>query len=211
MDPVIALSTIAVDRIPDRVQQVLLTKRLAEELYGSSLHRLDCHGDVAVASDENDGQMNIGLFELALQVEAASSGDSHIEHDASRHIRQRGTYEILRRRECPYAKAFRTNQAAEPFADARVVIDDIHHRQIFFGHLRLPAEVATRNGRSLHALHWRWPTASRNAPAGKAHAGTAPPPIPGKGVGTPGDCVQPDEFGCPERAVVCSEVPGWND
>ncbi|MDQ1471305.1 MAG: hypothetical protein QOJ99_2785 [Bryobacterales bacterium] len=107
--------------------------------------------------------MNAPSLQFALQVEATYSGHSHVKHYASRDIWTRGAHEVLRRGECPHTKADRANEAAEPFANAGVVTDDVHCRQLCFGHLRVPAEVRAKNGRWFHTLRLQWPATSRHA------------------------------------------------
>jgi hypothetical protein len=65
---------IVLDRLPDRVQQFGLVKRLGEELNRAGLHRAHGRREVGVACDENNGNMDLVLHQFALQVQAAQTG-----------------------------------------------------------------------------------------------------------------------------------------
>src|SRR5262245_19997295 len=85
---VLAPSAIALDGHSDRVQEILLPDRLGEELDRSGLHGLDAHRDVAVAGDEDDGRVNVGLGQLSLKVEAAQLRHSDIEYETTGIVRK---------------------------------------------------------------------------------------------------------------------------
>src|ERR1700739_1539825 len=51
---ILAPSTVASEAELDRVDQVLITERLAQKLYGTALHRLHRHRDIAVPRYEDD-------------------------------------------------------------------------------------------------------------------------------------------------------------
>ena len=80
--------TIARKTSLDRIEQVLITERLGEELYGPALHRLHGHRNVAVRRDEDDWQLPVRGGELALKLEAASPRHSHVDDQAGRAVRQ---------------------------------------------------------------------------------------------------------------------------
>ena len=60
--------TIAVERDPDSVQQLLVAKRLGQEFDSSCLHGLDGHRNVAVAGDEHDRNVDFRLRQFALKI-----------------------------------------------------------------------------------------------------------------------------------------------
>src|ERR1700692_2703472 len=62
---------VAFERNLNRIEEVLIAKRLVEELDGSGLHGPHGHRDIAVAGDENDRNANIGFGEFGLKVEPA--------------------------------------------------------------------------------------------------------------------------------------------
>src|SRR5580704_15751208 len=60
--------TVLFQRDLNRIQQVLVAERLGQELDGSRFHGSHRHGDVAVAGDKDDGNMNTSLSQLALKI-----------------------------------------------------------------------------------------------------------------------------------------------
>jgi hypothetical protein len=48
-----------------------------------------------MASEENNGQVNIGFRKLLLHLKPAHPGKIHIEHHAARHFGRRGGKEFL--------------------------------------------------------------------------------------------------------------------
>ncbi|MCY1187800.1 hypothetical protein D9M73_288270 [compost metagenome] len=56
-----------------RIDQVLFTKRLGQEIHRASFHRSHCHGDVAVPGDEHDGYLDAGDGQFVLKVQAAAA------------------------------------------------------------------------------------------------------------------------------------------
>jgi len=57
-----------------------------------------------MSSDENDWKLNICRREFALQIETASSGKSHIEHQARGSIRARAAQEFRNGRQRLHAQ-----------------------------------------------------------------------------------------------------------
>lgn len=82
---------IARECLLNRVKKVLVTKRLWKELDRPRFHRPHRHGNVTVAGNENDWNNDIGPKQLSLQVEAAQPWQSHVKHEACRHIRALAT------------------------------------------------------------------------------------------------------------------------
>jgi len=62
---------IALKRRGDRIQHVLIAKRLGQKIDRAGFHGLDRHGDVAVAGHEYDRNSDVRLGELGLEIEAA--------------------------------------------------------------------------------------------------------------------------------------------
>ena len=60
------------------IQQVLIPERLREKVDRAGLHGADRHRHVAMASDEDDGNFDIQLRQLALEIETAAHGKSDI-------------------------------------------------------------------------------------------------------------------------------------
>src|SRR5262245_32075379 len=81
-----------------RVPQALVPARLGQELDRSSLHALNRHGNVAIRGNENDRHIDVRRRELSLEIEAASSGQSDVEHEASRSLWASGFQKLRERR-----------------------------------------------------------------------------------------------------------------
>ena len=65
---------IVLDRLPDRLQQIFIVKRLGEEVYRTGLHRSHRCRYVGMPGDENDGKLDLAFNEFTLQVQAAQTG-----------------------------------------------------------------------------------------------------------------------------------------
>src|ERR1700758_3447118 len=74
------VGTILSERKIDRIEQVLLPKWLGQEFNGAALHRLYRHRDIAVPSNKNDRELDVGCSQLALKFETARPGQPYIEH-----------------------------------------------------------------------------------------------------------------------------------
>ena len=92
-----AAGAVLFERRADRVEQILVAERLGQELDGAGLHRPHRHRDVAIAGDEDDRQLRLGLRQLALHVETAAPREAHVEHDAAGPVRPLALQEFLRR------------------------------------------------------------------------------------------------------------------
>jgi len=69
--PLLASVAVAVDRSLNCVQQILSTKRLGQKLHRACLHRLYRHGNVAMAGDEDDGDVEVRFPQFALKIQSA--------------------------------------------------------------------------------------------------------------------------------------------
>src|SRR5690349_12160876 len=72
----------------DRIEQVLVTKRLREELDSTALHRLHAHRNVPMPGDEDDRKLDLCRREVALKIQPAAARQSHIENEAGWAIRR---------------------------------------------------------------------------------------------------------------------------
>src|SRR6185369_16566979 len=122
--PLLTGGAIAFDGLANRIEQILLAKRLREELDRPGLHGPDRHGDVAVAGEEDDRQGRVGAGELSLQVEAAQPREAHVEDKTSRRIDSGPLQECLSAREDLDRQAHGGEEPPERVADGGVVIDD---------------------------------------------------------------------------------------
>jgi hypothetical protein len=108
---------------PDVVEERLFAERLPEEVDRSRFHGAILHLLAAVGADEDDGNHRIGRGEPALQIEAADTGQFHVENEAAR-----GPIatleELFSRSKRVDAQARRSNQTPQRPPDRLVVVDD---------------------------------------------------------------------------------------
>src|SRR5882762_2726843 len=71
----------------DSLKKVLIAERLRQELNGTALHSLHCHGNVPMPRDEDNWEAPVSCGEVALKLETASPRQSHVEHQAGRPVR----------------------------------------------------------------------------------------------------------------------------
>src|SRR6516164_10425497 len=75
-------STIASESGLDGLNEVLVSERFCQELYGTTFHRLHGHWDVGVCCDENDRHLPVRRGKVTLKFKTASSRHSHVEYQA---------------------------------------------------------------------------------------------------------------------------------
>jgi hypothetical protein len=86
--------TIASEAEVDRVNQILITARLGQELNGTTLHRLHRHWDVTVRRYEDDRDLDICGCELVLKIQTASLRHSNVENETGGTFRAFGFEEV---------------------------------------------------------------------------------------------------------------------
>src|SRR5215469_5416418 len=79
-------STIASESGLDGLNEILISERFCQELYGTTFHRLHGHRDVGVRCDENDRHLPVRRGKVTLKFKTASSRHSHVEYQASRAV-----------------------------------------------------------------------------------------------------------------------------
>ena len=126
----------------NRIQQILVVEGLGEKLHGPRLHGPYRHRDVAVRSDENDRNLNIGFGELALQVESADSRQPDIEDEATGHVRKLACEELLRGPEQFDLQTHGADKALDCAPHRGIVIDN-ENDGLGFAH-ETPAPLAGR-------------------------------------------------------------------
>src|SRR6185437_7456220 len=95
------------------VQQVLTANRLSQKFLRSIFHGSHRHGDIAVASHEYDGNLELGLVQFALKIKPAQAWEPHIEHETAWCIGRPPLHEFARRAERLYAKAHGLDETSE--------------------------------------------------------------------------------------------------
>src|ERR1700683_4092361 len=122
----LAGSAIALDGLLDRIQQILVPKWFGEKLDRPGLHRPYRHGDVAMTGDEDDRDGNIGLYQLALQVQAAQPRKSYVKHKASRRVGSFAAQKLVCRRECLNRKSDGSDKAVERLPDGGIIVHNVN-------------------------------------------------------------------------------------
>jgi len=120
----VASFAVPFDRLCDGVEHVLMAKRLCQEIDRSCFHSPDGHRDVSMTRYHDNGDMNVRIGQLSLEVETAHSGQPDVEHKAAWRVRELLLQEFRRRAEPSWLKADRSEQAAQRIANLRVVIND---------------------------------------------------------------------------------------
>jgi|SRR6266566_9224706 len=67
-----------IDRLPNGVKELLVTKRFREEVHRAGLQGLHRHWNVTMSGDEHDLDRWIRRGKLTLKIEAAQSRESHV-------------------------------------------------------------------------------------------------------------------------------------
>ena len=70
---------VAIQRDLNGVEKILISKWPGQELHGPGFHRTNCHWDISVPRDEDDGNMNIGAVQLSLRSARSSQAVEHQE------------------------------------------------------------------------------------------------------------------------------------
>ena len=66
----------------DEAHELVLLEGLLDEIHGPLLHGVDCHRNVAMAGDEDDGQGRVVFDEPVLQLQAGHSPHADIDDQA---------------------------------------------------------------------------------------------------------------------------------
>src|ERR1044072_3013733 len=86
---------ILLDRRGDRVDHVLVAKRLRQEVDGSGLHGADGDRGIAVAGHQHDRKVNAKSIAARLEVEPADARQADVEDDTSRRVTFTGIEKFL--------------------------------------------------------------------------------------------------------------------
>jgi hypothetical protein len=79
----LALDASSSDRSLHRIKQFLLPEWLSQKLNRSRLHGPDRHRNVSVSREKNNGNTYSSSFQFVLKIEAADTGKSHIQNQAT--------------------------------------------------------------------------------------------------------------------------------
>ena len=79
--------TVLRNRLLNRIQKFLTAERFGEEFNRPGLHGAHGHGNIRVAGNENDRDLNVGFGQFALEFETADVRQPHIQHQAGGRVR----------------------------------------------------------------------------------------------------------------------------
>jgi hypothetical protein len=117
---------IALKSLLNRVQQILVAKRLRQKLHGTGLQSPDGHGYVAMCRNEDDWNLNTDVSQHTLEVESAHLGQPYVQNQATRVRGPPIVQKLLARRKALCAKTNGLNEILDGPAYATIVIDDKH-------------------------------------------------------------------------------------
>ena len=80
--------SIALDGGQDGIEHVLIAKRLGKEIDGAMLHGVDRHRNVSVSGHHHHRNSDADLDQPGLKLEAVHIGQSDVEDDAARPVRE---------------------------------------------------------------------------------------------------------------------------
>src|SRR5467141_3409815 len=83
----LARHTVTIQSLADRIQQVLVLERFGQKLQGTGFHGLHRHRNISMTGNEDDGNLDARVSQLALKVQAADSRKAHVQNKATWPIR----------------------------------------------------------------------------------------------------------------------------
>jgi len=122
--------SVTLDSARDRIEKILVAKRLGEKIDSAGFHGPHRHGDIAMSRYKHDWNSNISLDQLSLEVETAQSRQSHVEHEAAWNIRARPAQELLRRRKDFHPQLNRVKKPRKRLTHRCVIVYDKHDRLV---------------------------------------------------------------------------------
>src|SRR5580700_9090932 len=78
---------VAIQSLVDRIQQILIPEGLGQELHRAGFHGPHGHGNIPMARDEDYGNRNTRVGQLALKIQAINSRKSHVQNQATWSVR----------------------------------------------------------------------------------------------------------------------------
>src|SRR5207253_837408 len=79
--------TVSVQSLVDRIQQVLVPEGLSQELHRAGFHGPHAHRNISMPGDEDDGNPDARIRQLALKVQAVDARKSHVQNQATWPVR----------------------------------------------------------------------------------------------------------------------------
>src|ERR1700726_3115958 len=89
--------TVAIQGLLNCNQQGLVLERLGQKLHGTGFHGLHRHRNISMPGDEDDGDPDARVSQLALQVETVDARKAHVQDKAAWPLRWLVAQEFFRR------------------------------------------------------------------------------------------------------------------
>src|ERR1043165_9065714 len=121
---------VAIERLLNRIEQVLIAKRLRQKLHRTGFHRSHRHRNIAMSGNEDDGKVNVSLGKRALEIETAESRHAHVEDQTRCEVRPFVLQKLLRRRKRRHPESHRSDETLQRLAYRLIVVDHEHNRII---------------------------------------------------------------------------------
>lgn len=115
------------------IEQLLVTEWLGEEFNRSRLHSPHGHGNVAMGTDENDGNVNVGFSQFALKIKSTDARQPYIEYQATRYIRTLASQELPCGTKSLDSQPYGLDQPLDGSTNGWIVIHDKNNR-CYVGH-----------------------------------------------------------------------------
>jgi hypothetical protein len=116
------------------IQQVLIPKGLGEELDRAGFHGFHGHRNISVTGDEDDGNPQAGVRQLALKVQTVNSGKSYVKNQATWTVGLLAAQKILRCRKGLGLQAHGLQHALDSRTHQVIVINDEYHGSVTWRH-----------------------------------------------------------------------------
>src|SRR5260370_9003733 len=94
----LARHPVAIQSLVDRIQQVLVSERLGQELHRTGFHGLHRHRNISMPGDEDDRNPDARVSQLALKIQTVDSRKPHVQNQATWPICPLAVQEFLRSR-----------------------------------------------------------------------------------------------------------------
>jgi len=115
------------DRGGDRIEKILIPYRLGEKIDRPQLHASYRHGNVAKGGHQDHRDSDIDFRQVLLQLQATRAGQSDIEHQTRRGVRQFNLQEVRSRSVQGDLVVQGLEQVAKGLANRAVIVDDMNN------------------------------------------------------------------------------------
>src|SRR5579883_2044527 len=125
---------VAVQRLMDGGEQVLLLKWLGKKFHGSRFHRSQGHRNIAVGGNKDDRDADTRFLQLILKVETCNSGQPYIEHQTAGNLCPTVRKKLVGRPESSGFEAYGFEQSPYGVSHRGVVVDNKNYGSGIRGH-----------------------------------------------------------------------------